>query len=111
MLQIFTVLFILYEVVKIAFADSFVSALRRSKELDINKGDSAKEIFTIQYIFMAIVEISYIIYVTILLFTSYWFIGLLILALTFIIKNRESKKMLFIDSVLSIAVLSLILVL
>lgn len=111
LLQIFTVLFIFYEVIKMTFADSFINSLKRMKEIGTNKESSLSEMMDIRYLIMMFIEIAYVIYVVTLLFTGQWYIGLAIVALSFIFKNRETKKMIFIDSILSIVILSLILIL
>lgn len=109
-LQVFAVIFMIYEIVKMMYSEKFIKLLKDIKELEKrNNIDIAKdEKLLVRFIVVYLIEIVYILYTAILLFTSFWYIGLLLIGLAFWHKKRLTKNTIYNDGLLSIIVMSLI---
>lgn len=115
MIQTLAVLFIIYEITKMLFPEKYIKLLMdmgNIKALDskmINSQDIKKMLIS-KYSAVFLIEMIYLIFVASLLFTAYWFVGLLLIALALIYKKRLNNKSMISDSLISIIVLMLIFI-
>lgn len=105
MIVALTILFILYEIIKIIYSESFINVAYRMKNLE------TKDIFRAGYTLLFFTELVYRIYTVALLFTSYWYVGLLLVALMIVYRKRFNRKAMISDGIISILVLSLVFIL
>lgn len=108
-LQIFAALFITYEAMKTLIPNKFINTFKEMGELDLSNRKVFEEYLRSRYFILFIVEIFYLLFVFSLLFTSYWYVGLLLVILTVMLKKLSAGTV-FLDSVLSIIVLAIILI-
>lgn len=114
MIQTFAMLFIIYEITKIVFPEKYIKLLLDMKNLNKAKSNKPKnkqeikKMFISRYSIVFFIELVYLVFVASLIFTSYWFVGLLLIVLALVHKERLSAKAMINDSVISIIVLMLV---
>ena len=115
MIQILAVLFIAYEITKILFPEKYIKLLMEMGNFKVtddkakNSQEFKKAVIS-KYSIVFAIEVVYLIFVALLLFTAYWFVGILLITLALIYKKRLNNKSMISDSVISIIVLMLIFI-
>lgn len=108
MLLVFTSLFIIYEIAKILFPEKYISLLLEMSEQEVKDKQEIKKLPVSKFFAIFTVEIVYMIFVISLIFTLYWYVGLLLIVLALVYKKRLTPRAVISDSVISIIVLMLI---
>lgn len=108
MIQFLATVFILYEVSKLLLPVTYIKTFKEMGNLTSKNMRTAP---ILKYSILFILEVLYMLFTAVLLFTSYWLVGLLLILLAIVFKKRLSPVVLYADSILSIIVLSLVYVL
>jgi uncharacterized membrane protein YdbT with pleckstrin-like domain len=99
-----------YELIKMVYSEKFINLLKDIKELEKRKDiDIVKdEKLLIRFIVVYLIELAYLVYTAILLFTPFWYVGLVLIGLTLLHKKRLSKNAMHNDGLFSIIIMSLV---
>ncbi|MEK4025341.1 hypothetical protein [Sporosarcina sp. FSL W7-1283] len=109
MLQTVTMLFIIYEITKLLMPESYIRLFKSMpKDVEVTSKEEARKAFKSSHMILFIVEVAYLLYIVILLFTPYWFVSAILIVLMLIYKKRLSSDVLLKDSIASIITMSLV---
>lgn len=112
MIKLFALVFIVYELFKIAKAEQFLNVVNKVKGLDANHPfETIEALKDKTFIALVATEMVYVVFVVALLFSSYWLVSVLLLSLAILFYKRKSEKIVTVDGVLSALILMLVFIL